>query len=766
MNITVRRILTGCAAVLLLAGVVLAAQNIQGVLFPGDGTLRLPFNGGTGTQANFTSIYADATGVMKIKAHGGTAATVGDITAVVAGDGLTGGGTSDSVTVTLSTPVTVARGGTGQTTATAAFDALSPTTTQGDLIVRGASNNVRLPVGTVDLPLVSNGAGANPAYEVLALGGGGTGATDASGARTALGLAIGTDVQAFDVQLSSLAGLSYTGNSLKSIRVNAGETGFELAVAGGSDLATVLAGGRTTDGGAIIFQLDVDDTVSLEPEAVHSTYGTNQSALLLRGEDSEVIAFMDDPGDGFQYVILPYTSGLQWLVPGNNVGDDPTTNGGPGPYLYPDREEVGFSGDVVLASSYFRAAAYWGGAGNSNGVVFAHSGDSDTGLSFYANDMVNIVADHVEVARFTEGVADIGTAHFVAGTAVGTSTVGWVLDTGRWRASNASSGRVGVDVDHIKFQLDPDDQLMFDDFSPDAAWFLQDKGLAITDGTPEGTPIGFISDPTFAENGNTGIGYVVFRGGGGIQWNVGGGIDGVITDGDDPFLWPQTGADKDPRNLATGRLTVNTKLVLGTGLTADGAGTAANPILTSYEHYDTGIFWPTVNDTVSFTADGVETVRFSEGIADVGTGQFVGGTATGTNTAGWLATSTGWRPTNGTTGVGTTGYRFVYEDHTSDDTLTIEESGSYHTNYGAPALVTVTLPTVSVAGITYYFHTPEIGGQNMRIDPAPGTKIIWSVTLADGEYLEMAPESKLILVSRADGDWVELLDQGTITEQP
>jgi hypothetical protein len=37
------------------------------------------------------------------------------------------------------------RGGTGETTAAAAFDALSPATTQGDLIYRGASGNSRLP---------------------------------------------------------------------------------------------------------------------------------------------------------------------------------------------------------------------------------------------------------------------------------------------------------------------------------------------------------------------------------------------------------------------------------------------------------------------------------------------------------------------------------------------------------------------------------------------------------------------------------------------
>lgn len=63
--------------------------------------------------------------------------------------------TAASLALTADLPIT--EGGTGQSTATAAFDALSPNTTRGDVTVRGASNNVRLAIGAADTVLKANG---------------------------------------------------------------------------------------------------------------------------------------------------------------------------------------------------------------------------------------------------------------------------------------------------------------------------------------------------------------------------------------------------------------------------------------------------------------------------------------------------------------------------------------------------------------------------------------------------------------------------------
>ena len=59
-------------------------------------------------------------------------------------------GTPSSGTLTNCTGLPIAGGGTGQTTAVAAFDALAPTTTKGDLIAHNGTDNIRVPVGATN----------------------------------------------------------------------------------------------------------------------------------------------------------------------------------------------------------------------------------------------------------------------------------------------------------------------------------------------------------------------------------------------------------------------------------------------------------------------------------------------------------------------------------------------------------------------------------------------------------------------------------------
>lgn len=86
------------------------------------------------------------------------------------------GGTATAPTVVathLSAPLPILQGGTGQTTNTAAFDALAPNTTLGDIAYRGASSNVRLPGNTTATKqfLIQTGNGsvsAAPAWGAVA----------------------------------------------------------------------------------------------------------------------------------------------------------------------------------------------------------------------------------------------------------------------------------------------------------------------------------------------------------------------------------------------------------------------------------------------------------------------------------------------------------------------------------------------------------------------------------------------------------------------
>ena len=77
----------------------------------------------------------------------------------------------------------ISEGGTGQTAKTAAYDALSPTTTQGDVSYNNGSDNVRLATGTSGQFLTSGGSGANLSWTTL------TAAT--SDEATALAIALG-----------------------------------------------------------------------------------------------------------------------------------------------------------------------------------------------------------------------------------------------------------------------------------------------------------------------------------------------------------------------------------------------------------------------------------------------------------------------------------------------------------------------------------------------------------------------------------------------
>jgi hypothetical protein len=76
----------------------------------------------------------------------GQVTSVTNTNIAISGSAVTGNISGNAANVTGT--VAIGNGGTGQTSKTAAFDALSPATTKGDLIAYDGADNVRFPVGT------------------------------------------------------------------------------------------------------------------------------------------------------------------------------------------------------------------------------------------------------------------------------------------------------------------------------------------------------------------------------------------------------------------------------------------------------------------------------------------------------------------------------------------------------------------------------------------------------------------------------------------
>ena len=234
-------------------------------------------SGGVGVAPSWgqVSLTTTVTGILPA-ANGGTgnaSYTIGDIlyasssTAlsrladVAVGSALISGGVGSPPTwgqVSLTTGVTgtlpILNGGTGQTTASAAFNALSPITTTGDLIIGTGTNTAgRLAIGTNGYVLTSNGTTATWAAStggVTSFSAGTTGFTPSTGTTGAITLSGTLNVANGGTGLSTTpangALLIGNGTNYTSATLTAGSN---VTITNGAGSISIAASAGATGGG-------------------------------------------------------------------------------------------------------------------------------------------------------------------------------------------------------------------------------------------------------------------------------------------------------------------------------------------------------------------------------------------------------------------------------------------------------------------------------------------------------------------------------------
>jgi hypothetical protein len=109
------------------------------------------------------------------------------------------------------------------------------------------------------------------------------------------------------------------------------------------------------------------------------------------------------------------------------------------------------------------------------------------------------------------------------------------------------------------------------------------------------------------------------------------------------------------------------------------------------------------------------------------------------------------------------GIKKSIEAHTDDDTLTASESGSVHTNLGASATVTLTLPTSAPTGTVFSFTVQS--AQQLHIDPGTASIRDDSGQTADKYKSANTIGASLTIIADLAGNWATIAKNGTWSEQ-
>jgi len=239
----------------------------------------LPIAAGGTAATTFTSngvLYGNGTSALGVTAAGttgqvlvgntGSAPTWGTLSSSAVTtfqtslNGLTPS-TATSGAVTLAGTLGISSGGTGQTTATAAFDALSPITTKGDLISSNGTNDVRLGVGTNNYVLTADSAEATGLKWAAVSGAGTITVTDFTATASQTTFTVAYTVGLVEVYRNGvkLAIADYTASNGTSIVLatgaNVGDVIEVVAFSGLNTYATIVADNFSGTGSQTAFTM-------------------------------------------------------------------------------------------------------------------------------------------------------------------------------------------------------------------------------------------------------------------------------------------------------------------------------------------------------------------------------------------------------------------------------------------------------------------------------------------------------------------------------